>query len=101
MTQKSAQKHTVQFLIIFIMAKVPSIPPLFINNKLELDFKLKANFFNKFFAVIYTQNNSVIPNFTECDSMNRLSSIIFNDESIKIIKALDVNKAHGHDDISI
>ena len=34
--------------------------------------------------------------------MNRLTSIIFNDESIlKIIRALDVNKAHGHDDISI
>ena len=34
--------------------------------------------------------------------MNRPTSIIFNDESIlKIIRALDVNKAHGHDDISI
>ena len=30
------------------------------------------------------------------------SSIVFNDESIlKIIRAIDVNKAHGHDDISI
>ena len=34
--------------------------------------------------------------------MNRLTSIVFNDESIlKIIRALDVNKAHGHDDMSI
>ena len=84
--------------------KVPLIPPLFINNKLEPDFKLKANFFNKFFADKCTpiQNNSVIPNFIECESMNRLTSINFNDESIlKIIRALDVNKAHGHDDISI
>ena len=34
--------------------------------------------------------------------MNRLTSIVFNDESIlKIIRALDINKAHGHDEISI
>ena len=84
--------------------KVPLIPPLFVNNKLEPDFKLKANFFNKFFSDKCTpiQNNSVISNFIECKSMNRLTSIIFNDESIlKIIRTLDVNKAHGHDDISI
>ena len=84
--------------------KVPLIPPLFINNKLEPDFKLKANFFNKFFADKCTpiQNNSVIPNFIECESMNRLISITFNDEIIlKIIRVLDVNKAHDHDDISV
>ena len=34
--------------------------------------------------------------------MNRLTSIVFNDESIlKIIRAFDVNEAHGHDDILI
>ena len=84
--------------------KVPLIPPLFIINKLEPDFKLKANFFNKFFADKCTpiQNNSVIPNFIECESMNRLISITFNDEIIlKIIRVLDVNKAHDHDDISV
>ena len=80
------------------------IPPLFMNNKVESDFKSKANFFNKFFADKCTpiENNSVIPNFSECESMNRLTSIVFNDESIlKIIRALDANKVHGHDDISI
>ena len=84
--------------------KVPLIPPLFINNKLEQDLKLKDNFFNKSFADKCTpiQNNSVIPNFIECESMHRLTSIVCNDESIlNIIRALDVNKAHGHDDISI
>ena len=85
--------------------KVPWIPLLFISNKLESDFKLKANFFNKFFADKCTppiQNNSVIPNLSECWSMNRLASIVFNDESIlKIIRTLDLNKALGHDDISI
>ena len=80
------------------------IPPFFINNELEPDFKLKDNFFNKFFAdkCPPIQKISVIPNFIECESMNRLILINFNDESIlKIIRALDVNKAHGHDDISI
>ena len=63
--------------------KVPLIPPLFINNKLEPDFKLKANFFNKFFADKCTPiQNSVIPNFIERESMNRLTSIVFHDESI-------------------
>ena len=64
--------------------KVPLIPPSFINNKWEPDFKLKANFFNKLFADKCTriQNNSVIPNFIECGSTNRLTSIVFNDESI-------------------
>ena len=34
--------------------------------------------------------------------MDRLTSIIFNDKRIlKIIRALDVKKGHGHDDISI
>ena len=34
--------------------------------------------------------------------MNRLTSIVFNDESIlKTIRALHVKKAYGHDDISI
>ena len=47
-------------------------------------------------------NNSVIPNFIECELTNRLTSFIFNDESIlKIIRSLDINKAHGHDSISI
>ena len=75
--------------------KVPLISPLFINNKLEQDFKLKANFLNKFFTDKWTpiQNNSVIPNFIECKSMDRLTSIVFNDKRIlKIIRALDVKK---------
>ena len=44
------------------------------------------------------KNNSIIPNFIECESMNRLTLIVFNDESIlKITRALDANKAHGND----
>ena len=106
MTPKPAQKRTSQFKKNFHNGKkVPLIPQLFINNyiinnKLEPDFKLKANFFNKFFADNCTliQNNSVILNFIERESMNRLTSVVFNDESIlKIVRALDVNKAHSHE----
>ena len=41
------------------------------NNKVEPDFKSKANFFNKFFAdkCFPVENNNVIPNFIECESM--------------------------------
>ena len=84
--------------------KVPLIPPLFINDKSEPDFKLKANIFNNFFTdkCIQMQNNSVIPNFLEFELMKRLTSIVFNEESIlKTIRALHVMKGHGHDDISI
>ena len=84
--------------------KVPLIPPLLIDNELEPDFKLKANFFNKFFAdkCIPIQNNSTIPRFTEYKSMSRFTKINFDDESLlKIVRSLDINKAHGHDDISI
>ena len=52
--------------------KVPLIPSLFIKNKLEPDFQLKANFFNKFFADKYTpiQISSATPNLIECDWIN-------------------------------
>ena len=51
--------------------KVPIIPLLLINNKLESDFKIKANYFNSFFASKCTPliNNSTIPN-----SLNYVSS---------------------------
>ena len=36
------------------------------------------------------------------ESMNRLTSIVFNDEStLKVLRELDVNKAHGYEDVSI
>ena len=84
--------------------KVPIIPPLLINNKLESDFKIKANYFNSFFASKYTPliNNSTIPNSLKYVSTARLSSFCVNEEVVlEIINALNISKAHGHDDISI
>ena len=47
-------------------------------------------------------NNKALPNSFDYISTARLPSINFNNGDImKIIKSLKVNKAHGHDDISI
>ena len=44
-------------------SKVPSIPPLLVNNKFITDFVLKANIFNDYFALQCTVNetNSILP----------------------------------------
>ena len=84
--------------------KVPIIPPLLNINKLEPDFKIKSNYFNSFFASKCTPliNNSTLTNSLQYVSTARPSSFSFNDEAIlKIISAISINKAHGHDDISI
>ena len=94
----------VYFEKIFQWEKIPTIPPLLINNKLESDFKIKANYFNSSFASKCTLliNNSAIPNSLNYISKARLSSFCINEEAIpEIINALNINKAHGHDDISI
>ena len=83
---------------------VAFIPPLLINNKLESDFKIKANYINSFFASKCTSltNNSTSPNSLQYVSSVRLSLFSFNEAVIlKIINALNINKAHEHDDISI
>ena len=89
---------------LFKEKKVPIIPPLLINNKLESDFKTKANYFNSFFTSKCTPliNNSTIPNLLNYVSAARLSSFSFNEEVIlKVVNALNINRAHGNDDISI
>ena len=65
---------------------------------------MKANIFNKFFADQCTplKNNSSLPVNQIFLTQSRLTSIDFDeDELLKIIRALNINKAHGHDDISI
>ena len=84
--------------------KIPLIPPLLVNDKFVTDMKTKADIFNKFFAEQCTplKNDSKIPINQIFLTQSRLSSLDFNeDEIIKIIRALNIHKAHGHDDISI
>ena len=80
------------------------IPPIIIDNKVITNFREKANFFNNSFASQCTPivNDSIIPSTIMYRTENRLSTISFKDEDIpKIIKLLNINKAHGHDDISV
>ena len=74
------------------------------DDKFLTDMKTKANIFNKFFAEQCTPltNDSKLPSNQIFLTQSRLSSLDFKeDEILKIIRALNIHKAHGHDDISI
>ena len=54
-----------------------------------------------FLLQMYT-NNSLLPRLVVLNSKNSLSAINFNnDDIIKIIRSFNINKAYGHDNISI
>ena len=75
-----------------------------VDHKFVTDMKAKANIFNKFFAeqCITLKNDSKLPSNQTFLTQSRWSSLDFNKEEIlKIIRALNIHKAHGHDDISI
>ena len=85
-------------------SKVPLIPPLLVNKKIIPDFTKKANIFNDFFTLQCTplNNSSVLPAEVTFKIQSRLNSICFEEDDIlKIIRNLNVDKAHGHDNISI
>ena len=74
------------------------------SQNLESDFKLKAVHFNKYFASRCTsiENDSSLPSTLEFYSQSRISSLnVIEDDILKIIRALDINKAHGHYKISV
>ena len=84
--------------------KIPLIPPLLVDDKFVTDIQKKANVFNKFFAEQCTplDNNSSLPVNQLFLTQSRLTSLdLDDDELLKMIRALNINKAHGHDDISI
>ena len=83
--------------------KVPIIPPLFINNKFVTDFQEKANIFNSFFAKQCSPipSSSVLPEKIYM-TKDHIKTICFGkSDVVKLIKALDISKAHGHDGISV
>ena len=74
------------------------------DNKFVTDIKTTANIFNEYFAeqCTYLKNSSVLPFNQRFLTQSRLTSLDFNEEEIlKIIRALNIHKARGHDDISI
>ena len=80
-----------------------------VDDKHVTNIKTKANIFNEYFAEhvlpikkLLLKNNSVLPINHTFLTQSRLTSLDFNEEEIlKIIRALNIHKAHGHDDISI
>ena len=101
---KTTPKTYWKILKIFINGtKIPSIPPLLLGNQLVTDFSVKANLFNNYFSQQCTtvdNDSSVPPNITFVTEQ-KLSTFEFcTDDIVKIIKSLDPNKAHRHDEIS-
>ena len=83
--------------------KIPTVPPLLVNDIFVTDFKEKAGIFNSFFAnqCNILDNSSNIPEINY-KTNKRISTINFSSSDLsKIIKELNPNKAHGHDNISI
>ena len=84
--------------------KIPLIPPLLSDDKFVTDIQTKTNIFNKFFAEQCTplRNGSVLPVNQMFLTQARLKSLDFKEvEILKIIRALNINKPRGCDDISI
>ena len=110
LARKLSDPTTISKIYWFILKtfyntkKVPIIPPILLENKLESDFFKKANYFNKFFASKCTplNNSSSLPSSLDFETEARLTSINFSaNDILKIIRSLDINKAHSHDDISV
>ena len=100
----SAKSYWSILKILYNGKKIPLIPPILINNKLISNVKGKANDLNAFFASQCTpvSNNSTLPFVTTAVTNASLSSILFNDQDVlKIIHCLNINKAREYDDISI
>ena len=84
--------------------KVPVIPLLLINNEFISNFKTKGNYFNRFFNQQCTaiSTNSSIPSSVNLATNETVTKINFDEQLIsKLTVALNPNKAHGHDGLSI
>ena len=74
------------------------------DKKFVTHIRTKANIFNTFLAGHYTplKNGSVLLSSQDFLTQERLCSLDFsNDKILKLIRSLNVHKAHGHDDISV
>ena len=86
--------------------KAPFIPPLDINNTFVTNVKNKCSIFNNFFAKQCTveQTDSALPpnqDYVTDAILGNVNLIDLNKKILDIIRGLNVNKAHGHDGISI
>ena len=100
---RSIKSYWATLRTLWNRKKVPSIAPLLVNNKLRTEFEANANILNKNFVSQYTTvNNSVLPSTLNYLTDDKLSSFnIFSEVIFQLIKNLDPNKAHRHDEISV
>ena len=90
--------------IFYNTKKVPVIPPVLIENKSETDFfkKLITSIRLLLLKCTPPSNTNSLPSSLDLEAEARVTSINFSDNDIlKIIRSLDTNKAHGHDDMSV
>ena len=84
--------------------KISQIPPLLVDDKFVNDTKTEADIFNSFFSEQCTplKNDSKLPSNQIYLTQSKLVSLDFNEDKVlKIIRSLNIRKAHGYDDISI
>ena len=83
--------------------KVPLVPPILKGNKYVSDFKEKANYFNEFLGLQCSPvvNGSVLHDKSYLTASSLDSISISGSDILTTIRSLDINKSHGHDDISI
>ena len=84
--------------------KVPNTPPLLVYDELITEFEDKANIFNEYFASQCTtiNNDSELPSTLNHWTDGKLSSFNISSEVIfQLLKNLDLNKTHGHDETSV
>ena len=83
--------------------KTPISPTILVNGELVSDFEQKANLFNNYFASQCTpiKNGSKLSNFSYKTEKILTWFHIKNDDILPIIKNLNVDKAHGWDQLSI
>ena len=87
-----------------MIKKIALIPPLLADDKFVNDTKTEADIFNNFIAeqCAPLKNDSKLPSNQIYLTQSKLVSLDFNeDEVLKIIRSLNIHKAHGYDDISI
>ena len=83
--------------------KFPVIPPLIVNDRFVSNCTEKAALFNDFFVKQCSEieTSSTLPPCNEVFEHSICDVAITNEAILKIIRALDPNKAHGWDEISV
>ena len=84
--------------------KVPCLPPIYHNNKYVTNFKGESEILNSFFPnqCSLIPNNRILPSELKLLTEHTLTLCHFSESDIlQIINNQNLNKAHGHDMISI